>query len=717
MNKKRPIMLDNPELELADKFVKYTNRNIFLTGKAGTGKTTFLHKLKANTHKRMVVIAPTGVAAINAGGVTIHSFFQLPFGPLLTERVSGSKLPAQKYNKTKINIIKSLDLLVIDEISMVRADILDGIDEVLRRFRNKELPFGGVQLLMIGDLQQLAPVVKQEERQILSKYYSTTFFFSSKALISSEPVCIELKHIYRQKDECFINILNQIRDNKLTKQYLDELHKRYIPNFAPQKKDDYITLTTHNSSANSINSEELQKLKSKEKHYQASVSGIFPEYSYPTDYNLYLKEGAQVMFVKNDSKAEKRFFNGKIGTIIAITSEYIRVECKGDAHPVFVEKEEWQNHKYTINKDTNEIEEEVIGTFTQFPLRLAWAITIHKSQGLTFDNAIIDANAAFAHGQTYVALSRCKSLEGLVLSSKISSNSIICDNSVSAFNKRLKDNQPNLKSLKESEQAYQLFLINELFNYNGIKHYINRCIIELQENDRNIQGNLLDTMNIIQQKVIPELISVSLKFNIQVTQLITEEETIEENNKLQERIIKACEYYFVKTQNEICKPLKESSFSSDNKAVKKVIKECLQKLNESLNIKNNCLSSGTKGFCIKEHIRVRANAVIQNSLNKSEYKPSSIDSIADYPELFKRLSTWRKETANEENIPPYRIASQKVLLNICNQLPSSIDELKEVKGIGVKKISKYGSAIINIVIQYCDEYNIKTNTLQRMLLM
>ena len=710
-------MTDNPELELADKFVKYTNRNIFLTGKAGTGKTTFLHKLKGNTHKRMVVVAPTGVAAINAGGVTIHSFFQLPFGPILTERLSGNKMAAQKYNKTKINIIKSLDLLVIDEISMVRADLLDGIDEVLRRFRNRELPFGGVQLLMIGDLQQLAPVVKNDERQILSPYYDTMFFFSSKALQASDPISLELKHIYRQNDQRFINILNQIRDNRLTKQGLDELHKRYIPNFSPKKEDGYITLTTHNASADRVNDEELENIKGKKKHYRANVTGTFPEYSYPTDYDLYLKEGAQVMFVKNDSKPEKRFFNGKIGTIIAITSEYVRVECKDDKNPIFVEKEEWHNYKYTINKESNEIEEEVIGTFTQYPLRLAWAITIHKSQGLTFEKAIIDAHAAFAHGQTYVALSRCKTLEGLVLSSKISSSAIICDQSVSSFNERVKDNQPDHNSLKESEQAYQLFLITELFNYKGIQHYINRCIRELQENDRNIQGDLLETMNRIQQNIIPELIAVSQKFQIQVKQLIDLEETVEFNTKLQERIIKACQYFLGKTQEEICRPLKESSFSSDNKTVKKAIKETLQKLNESLNIKSNCLDAGTKGFDTREHLRVRANAVIQNSVSKSDAQPSNIDKMADHPELFRRLSSWRKETAHQEDIAPYRIASQKVLLAICTDLPSSLDELKEVNGIGAKKIKDYGTAIIHIVTEYCDEKGIETHTLQRMLLM
>ena len=451
--------MQNPELKLAFDFVQYTNRNIFLTGKAGTGKTTFLHKLKETSHKRMVVVAPTGVAAINAGGVTIHSFFQMPFGPILPGRLESSeKSFIQKFNKKKINIIRSLDLLVIDEISMVRADLLDGIDTVLRRYKNKTLPFGGVQMLMIGDLQQLAPIAKDNEWNLLKEHYDTIFFFSSKAYMQSNAISIELKHIYRQQDNNFIKILNEIRDDKLSAESFQELNKRFLPGFSPENEDGYITLTTHNASANRINDEQLKKLKSKTHTFEAEVKGHFPEYSYPTDQHLKLKVGAQVMFIKNDISPEKLYFNGKIGTIVNIEDDLIYVKSKDEDNQIEVGQVMWDNVKYTINETSKEIEEEVAGSFIQYPLRLAWAITIHKSQGLTFEKAVIDAQAAFAHGQTYVALSRCKTLEGLILSSRISSNGIICDSTVGNFNREVEENQPDEKTLNTSKQNYQLAL-------------------------------------------------------------------------------------------------------------------------------------------------------------------------------------------------------------------------------------------------------------------
>ena len=309
--------MTNKELDLAFEFVQYTNQNIFLTGKAGTGKTTFLKSLKSRIMKRMVVVAPTGVAAINAGGVTIHSFFQLPFGPIITEKVAGHKIEnpnfKKKFNKRKINIIRTIDLLIIDEISMVRADMLDAIDEVLRKYKNRFLPFGGVQLLMIGDLQQLAPVVKDDEWNMLRSYYNSMYFFNSKAIKESSMVTIELKHIYRQKDDVFVKILNEVRNDKLTQESYDILHQRYIPDFKPKEEEGYITLTTHNNSANNTNKEHLDRIKNKSKFFKATVDGTFSEYSYPTDYDLELKLGSQVMYVKNDSSPEKRYFNGKIG--------------------------------------------------------------------------------------------------------------------------------------------------------------------------------------------------------------------------------------------------------------------------------------------------------------------------------------------------------------------------------------------------------------------
>ncbi len=379
-------MHQNIELDLARNFVEKTNKNIYLTGKAGTGKTTFLHHIKNTTFKRTVVVAPTGVAAINAGGVTIHSFFQLPFGPIMPdqlyskERKSHSHAKVQKFSKRKINMIRSLDLLIIDEISMVRADLLDGIDQVLRRFKKSDAVFGGVQLLMIGDLQQLAPVVKNEEWELLRTYYETAFFFSSRAFIESQAVGIELKHIYRQENQSFINILNQIRNNNLDEDNLKLLNDRFQPDFSPKPEEGYITLTTHNRKAHKINNTEIKKLSTSSRTFKAKIEGDFPEYNYPNDEHLELKVGAQVMFIKNDSSPDRKYFNGKIGRITALDKSGVSVSCPGDEEEVWTETESWHQIKYSLDKN-NEISEDIQGIYTQIPLRLAWAITIHKESG------------------------------------------------------------------------------------------------------------------------------------------------------------------------------------------------------------------------------------------------------------------------------------------------------------------------------------------------
>ena len=434
-------MPKNPELELALNFIEKTDRNLFITGKAGTGKTTFLHQIKKESLKRMVIVAPTGVAAINAKGVTIHSFFQMPFGPILPNKTQNSQ-QQRRFSKTKIDIIKSLDLVIIDEISMVRADLLDAIDQVMRRYKNRNKVFGGAQVLMIGDLQQLAPVVKPNEWSLLQNHYETVYFFSAKAYQEANVVSIELKHIYRQKNENFIKILNEIRTNTLSDESAMILNKNYNPTFSPTKEDGYITLTTHNNRANLINNSELNKLKNKSYFFKADVSGKFNENAFPNDVRLELKVGSQVMFIKNDSSVDKRYYNGKIGVITKVSKDSVNVQCGNEIDEIVTEKEMWDNVNYSINEETKEIKEDIIGSFKQIPLRLAWAITIHKSQGLTFEKAIIDAEASFAHGQTYVALSRCTSLEGLVLKTPITSNAIINDKTVSIFNESVEENHP-----------------------------------------------------------------------------------------------------------------------------------------------------------------------------------------------------------------------------------------------------------------------------------
>ncbi len=454
----------NSELRTAWDFVENTGRSIFLTGKAGTGKTTFLKTVVERSRKRSVVVAPTGVAAINAGGVTIHSFFQLPF----SSYVPGSHIKDKfDFSKQKRKIIASLDLLIIDEISMVRADLLDAIDAVLRRYRDHQQPFGGVQMLMIGDLAQLTPVVTPEDERLLKPYYDTPYFFGSRALSQTDYVTIQLTRVYRQQDDRFLNILNDIRTSHVTQADLDALNSRVQATPSP----DAIRLTTHNQLANFYNETALQQLTGKPFWYKAEISGTFPEYNYPTAEMLILKVGAQVMFVKNDPTGKHRYYNGRIGHVTYADQQKVLVVCPGDEKPIEVEPLEWENTRYTLNPTTREIETDVQGTFRQLPLRLAWAITIHKSQGLTFDHAIIDANQSFAPGQVYVALSRCRSLEGLSLASPLDARAIITDQRVDNYIIHQETEAaksiaqlPTLKQEYERQMLMQLFDLQPLLN-------------------------------------------------------------------------------------------------------------------------------------------------------------------------------------------------------------------------------------------------------------
>ena len=459
-------METNQELRRAWDFVEHTGRSIFLTGKAGTGKTTFLRTVVEQSKKRSIVVAPTGVAAINAGGVTIHSFFQLPFTPSVPNAHIQSKFD---FGKEKRRIIASLDLLIIDEISMVRSDLLDAVDSVLRRYRDRYKPFGGVQLMMIGDLQQLTPVVTPEDEVLLRPYYDTPYFFGSKALAQIDYVTIQLNKVYRQEDSAFLDVLNHVREACPTADDLATLNSRYNPTFIPKSGEGYIRLTTHNRLADNYNDNELSKLPYHSFSFRARIEGNFPEYSYPTSELLVLKQGAQVMFVKNDPTGEHRYYNGRIGEIVEISDSRVSVLCPGDSEAIDVEPLEWENAQYQLNPETRVIETKVQGKFRQLPLRLAWAITIHKSQGLTFERAIIDANLSFAPGQVYVALSRCKSLDGMVLSAPIEARAIIADERVESYISRQEEEaRKSIEQLPQLKEEYYRHLLLELFDFHDI---------------------------------------------------------------------------------------------------------------------------------------------------------------------------------------------------------------------------------------------------------
>lgn len=705
---------NNPQLQLAYEFVQFTGTNVFLTGKAGTGKTTFLHNLKESTFKRMIVVAPTGVAAINAGGVTIHSFFQLPFGPQLPNNQNrdnesgGEKSRLQRFSRDKINIIKSLDLLVIDEVSMVRADLLDGIDGVLRRFKNRNKPFGGVQLLMIGDLQQLAPIAKDDEWSILKQYYETVFFFSSKALQQTNYISVELKHIFRQSDKIFIELLNKVRNNELDNESIAMLNQQHIPNFNPDDSEGYITLTTHNNQAKSINTRKLKEIDAEPKTFTAVISGDFPEHSYPTDYELTLKEGAQVMFVKNDPTHEKLFFNGKIGTLKYIDEDVLYVECPEDNLPIPVTPLEWDNTKYSINNDTKEIEETVTGSFTQYPLKLAWAITIHKSQGLTFEKAIIDAQAAFTHGQVYVALSRCKALEGMVLSTPIRTHAIINDNTVTGFNKNIEMNPPTPEQLKKAQFDYQRGLLLELFNYKYAQNLLDQTLRFVKANANSFQPNLPQQLNSISSKLKSDIFDVSTKFTQQIIRLIEEKFMIEDNAQLQERIKKASSYFGLKLQDEILQPLYNINIETDSKELKGKINESIDKIINELNVKLSCINSCKDGFITTKFIETRAKASIEGPKRKKRDKvPTNPDITAvKHPDFYNRLKDWRNKLAQEQNVPVYRIVTQKSLIEIASELPYHKLQLKKVNGMGKKKVEEFGQELIRMITAFRAEKGI-----------
>ena len=703
----------NPRLELADQYVRFTNTNVFLTGKAGTGKTTFLKNIKTHSPKRMVIVAPTGVAAINAGGVTIHSFFQLSFGPNIPNQNLDNRPLVRKFSNEKIKAIKAIDILVIDEISMVRADILDAIDEVLRRYRNRNLPFGGVQLLMIGDLHQLAPVVKDDEWNILRPYYASPFFFESKALALSQFITIELTHIFRQADANFINLLNKVRDKKLDAESTRLLNSRYDPNFTYPKDEKYITLTSHNKAAMAINTAKLKELGGKSHNFKAEITDDFPESMYPNEFDLELKVGAQVMFVKNDLNTEKRYFNGKLGEIVSVDDEVIKVKCPHEIEEISVSRAIWGNIKYILD-DSKTLQENIIGTFTQFPIKTAWAITIHKSQGLTFDRAIIDAASSFAHGQVYVALSRCKTFEGLVLSTPITSESVKSDNVINSFNQEVEKQDLSEETLMEAKKHTQSEWIRDLFDFKTIKNSLNFLFQSLAKVQDQFANTSFQNLSNVNDNYYTEIDPVIEKFLRQLESFIIQAPLPEQSLELQSRIKKGSVYLHEKLEKLTYNPLKIIDLSCDNKETKgniyKLWELCLKNVFEKLIL----LKSNQSGFNSTQFLTIKANANIDFETEKNKLtrtrNPSSF--TGNKSDLYASLKVWRDSIANEKNLEKYMVIAQKTLQNLSEEMPRSKEQLAQISGLGNTKIRQYGGEILDIINEFCEANGIEGNNIQ-----
>lgn len=637
--------MHNDEMNLAWQFVEGTNVSVFLTGKAGTGKTTFLRKLKELAPKRMVVVAPTGVAAINAKGTTIHSFFQLSPGvhvPGMQEAEKKGRSRFFQMGKDKKNILRTLDLLVIDEISMVRCDLLDAIDGVLRQYKNRNLPFGGVQLLMIGDLQQLAPVATDQEWELLSPHYQTPYFFSSRALQSIQYVTIELKHVYRQSDEHFVSLLAKVRDGMIDAEVQSELGARYLPNFRPPQDGGWIRLTTHNYMAQRYNETQLAMLSGDLRTFTATIKGNFPEPMFPVDMQLGLKIGAQVMFVKNDTSNEHLYYNGKIGTVVGVMPQSVMVQCPGETKAICVTPQEWENTRYVIDDETKEIREEIDGTFCQYPLRLAWAITVHKSQGLTFDHAVLDINDAFAHGQVYVALSRCRSLDGLVLARPLQLGSLQTDEKVDMFiHNSLEAAQHTSSQLGEMRYRYFCLLLDEQFDFRQMMSEYNYLLRIVDEHLYNQQPAYLTLLKDTRVRICEKILDIAEKFRVQYMRIIAEavsdssaasatKPNYAASDLLQQRVRAAATYFHEQLLAALVPVLNKGKFTIGNKQIQKQFAGALDTFRLSYRAKMATLkTTAEEGFSVKTYLKSKAVSLVEQDgpkrsrrTNKTTSQPS-----------------------------------------------------------------------------------------------
>jgi hypothetical protein len=623
----------NQEFQLALDFISNTSQHIFLTGKAGTGKTTFLKYVREHSDKKMLVAAPTGVAAINAGGVTLHSLFQLPFEPYIPG--AGYRENTTRYRMTtqKIDLLKSADTLVIDEISMVRADLLDAVDNALRRYRSSWQPFGGVQMLYIGDVFQLPPVAKEEEWALLAPYYQSQFFFHAKAWLQAPPLYIELKKIYRQKEQRFIDLLNKVRRGCLSNADVSMLNDRFKYNFKPPDSERYIMLSTHNYRVDRINAQKLQELPSKKYRFRGTIKGEFSENSLPTDMELELKVGAQVIFIKNDTGQNRKFYNGMLGVVSEVSDEEVKVLPVDANFPeLAVGLETWKNIRYSLNKETSLVDEVVVGSFTQYPLRLAWAITIHKSQGLTFDRAIIDAAQAFAPGQVYVALSRCTTLDGLVLQSRITPASVTIDANVVAFSEKEDSIDKLRKVLRVEKPRFCADKLLKTFNFSLLVSAAKRFLELVPEKKIPEQEKALLLSRQIYQKA-KSLTDVVDKFTPVLAKLLDHTQKTGDTQALQLRVQKATAYFYANIYDEMLLPLQLHAAQAKKAArVKEYIKELVKIEEDILFVLNKIQIVKYGDVCLAKIDPPKREVPVESVREK--HKPAKGDSARATLEMF-----------------------------------------------------------------------------------
>ena len=689
---------------LASDFVMHTNRSIFITGKAGTGKTTFLRQLRDKTDKQMAVVAPTGVAAINAGGVTMHSFFQLPLTPFLPT-VEGKRdfFSKQRMTQRRRNVIRELELLVIDEVSMVRADMMDAVDAVLRHVRRRpHVPFGGVQMVFIGDMFQLSPVVRDMDWDLLSRFYEGVYFFQSHVLREQPPIYIEFDKIFRQTDRDFIDLLNQVRNDQLTAEGYDLLQSRYKPGFTPAEGDHHITLTTHNYKADKINRDELDKLSAPSLYFDAELTGEFNEGAYPTEEQLELKVGAKVMFIKNDTEQPRRYYNGKIGTVVAYNAEEEKIYVQPEAPfemEIGVERAKWENIRYSTDKDTQVIEEEVVGSFNQFPLRLAWAVTIHKSQGLTFDKAVIDAGSSFATGQVYVALSRCRSLEGITLLSPISNSSIRNDWEVVQYSSQQSDVEMLEGELERSQRMFEVELLQGLFDFKPLVAGARHWYVNTRDDLSSFVNDILPQVSGVIDKLVA-MEEVGVMFGRQLRQILLEGGS--NNGFLQERL-EAAKGYFAPLMDEVVKLLNECPAATDSRKVAKEFDASAHELYGELMLKRHLMEEVIGEFTVVRFFELRREYKVPD-WNFTSYVRDQLDRggiDVEHGDLMDELIAVRNRLAEEQGVPVYSVMTLKSIREMAHFLPLTEEEMLKVHGIGKVRMKRYGAQFLEVIEDYC----------------